>query len=86
MTSRTFKTGLVLQGGGARGAYQVGVVKAISEILNSKENPFPIISGTSVGAINASSLAATSRDFKRGARKLETLTDSGWTTRSRNFR
>ena len=41
------KLGLVLPGGGARGAYQVGVLKAISEILpDSSKNPFPIMSGT----------------------------------------
>ena len=37
------KLGLVLPGGGARGAYQVGVLKAISEILpDSSKNPFPL--------------------------------------------
>ena len=51
---KLYKSALVLPGGGAQGAFQVGVMKAISEILpNSKINPFPIISGTSVGAINA---------------------------------
>ena len=54
------KLGLVLPGGGARGAYQVGVLKAISEILpDSNKNPFPVMSGTSVGAINAALLAAS---------------------------
>ncbi|GIT37642.1 MAG: hypothetical protein Ct9H300mP6_15100 [Gammaproteobacteria bacterium] len=47
------KIGLVLPGGGARGAYQVGVLKAINEI-KPDSNPFSIISGTSAGAINAS--------------------------------
>ncbi|MEI6737704.1 MAG: patatin-like phospholipase family protein, partial [Pseudomonadota bacterium] len=43
---------LVLQGGGARAAYQVGVLKAVSEALGHPEkNPFPIIVGTSAGAI-----------------------------------
>ena len=65
------KLGLVLPGGGARGAYQVGVLKAISEILpDSSKNPFPIMSGTSVGAINAALLAAESESFVNGVIKL----------------
>ena len=57
-------TGLILTGGGARAAYQVGVLKAIAELLPDKRsNPFPIICGTSAGAINAASLACYSRDF-----------------------
>ena len=56
--------GLILTGGGARAAYQVGVLKAIAELLPDKvANPFPIICGTSAGAINAASLACFSRDF-----------------------
>ena len=43
-----------MTGGGARAAYQVGVLKAISEILpKGASSPFPVISGTSAGAINA---------------------------------
>ena len=58
------KTGLVLAGGGARAAYQVGVLQAIKEMLpDPKVNPFPIISGTSAGAVNAGSLAVYSDDF-----------------------
>jgi NTE family protein len=57
-------TGLILTGGGARAAYQVGVLKAIAELLPEKRaNPFPIICGTSAGAINAASLACFSHDF-----------------------
>ncbi len=56
--------GLILTGGGARAAYQVGVLKAIAQLLPDKvANPFPIICGTSAGAINAASLACFSRDF-----------------------
>ncbi len=63
---------LVLQGGGARAAYQVGVLKAISEILGHPEaNPFPVITGTSAGAINAAVLAANADNFARGVEKLE---------------
>jgi len=60
-------TGLVLTGGGARAAYQVGVLKALAEIRRqatpSKSNPFPVISGTSAGAINAAALACAADDF-----------------------
>ena len=56
--------GLILTGGGARAAYQVGVLKRIAELLPDRAvNPFPIICGTSAGAINAASLACFSRDF-----------------------
>jgi NTE family protein len=58
------KAGLVLTGGGARAAYQVGVLKAVRELLPPKEkNPFPILCGTSAGAINAASLAVFADDF-----------------------
>ena len=62
-------TGLILTGGGARAAYQVGVVKAISDILleegwGPRHNPFGIICGTSAGAINATALACRADDFR----------------------
>ena len=66
------KTALILTGGGARAAYQVGVLGAIRELLpDPARNPFPIICGTSAGAINAASLACFARDFGRGVRYLE---------------
>jgi NTE family protein len=54
--------GLVMTGGGARGAYQAGVLKRIGEIkrVQTHGNPFPIIGGSSAGAINGSALAAGS--------------------------
>lgn len=54
-----------MTGGGARGAYQAGVLKRIGEIkrVQSRGNPFPIIGGASAGAINGSALAAGSDDF-----------------------
>jgi NTE family protein len=57
--------GLAMTGGGARGAYQAGVLKRIGEIkrLQTFGNPFPIIGGASAGAINGSALAAGSDDF-----------------------
>ncbi|MET1254799.1 patatin-like phospholipase family protein [Aliikangiella maris] len=70
--SRT-KTGLVLTGGGARAAYQVGVLSAISDIIYREEcgNPYPIITGTSAGAINATVLAAYARTPRLGIRSLQ---------------
>ncbi|WP_258868923.1 patatin-like phospholipase family protein [Alkalilimnicola ehrlichii] len=48
------KTALILSGGGARAAYQVGVLKAIAELLpRDVHNPFPVICGTSAGGLNA---------------------------------
>jgi NTE family protein len=58
------RTALVLSGGGARAAYQVGVLAAIRELLPvPRVNPFPILCGTSAGAINAASLATRAEDF-----------------------
>lgn len=66
------KTGLVLPGGGARGAFQVGVLKALAELLPSRAaNPFPVISGTSVGAINSVVLASKARRFCFAVGELE---------------
>ena len=57
--------GLVMTGGGARGAYQAGVLKRIGEIkrVRARGNPFPIIGAASAGAINGTALAAGSDDF-----------------------
>ena len=51
------RAGLILTGGGARAAYQVGVLKALSEIHPTPAWPFPIIVGTSAGAVAAAILA-----------------------------
>ncbi len=65
------RAGLVLTGGGARAAYQVGVIKAVRDILgNPVKNPFPILVGTSAGAINAATLAAYAENFSRGVGNL----------------
>lgn len=65
------RAGLVLTGGGARAAYQVGVVKAVRDLLgNPVKNPFPIVCGTSAGAINAASLAVHADDFSRAVANL----------------
>lgn len=68
------KRALILSGGGARAAYQVGVLKALSDILPPEiENPFPIICGTSAGAINALALAAHPGNFKEAVNALATM-------------
>jgi NTE family protein len=66
-------TGLILSGGGARAAYQVGVLLAVKDILPPQNNPFPIIAGTSAGAINAVSLASTSDDFQKSVENLQKI-------------
>ena len=66
------KTGLVLSGGGARGAYQVGVLKALAE-ATAGPIPFPVITGVSVGAINAAVLAEGAENFSDAVHKLERL-------------
>jgi len=69
------KTGLIMTGGGARAAYQIGVLQAISEILweagwPPSRNPFQIICGTSAGAINATALACRADNFGEGVQTL----------------
>ncbi len=65
---------LVLTGGGARAAYQVGVLKGIASILpRAVYNPFPIICGTSAGAINALSIAGRAGPFRLRTKKLERI-------------
>ncbi|HKX38017.1 MAG TPA: patatin-like phospholipase family protein [Burkholderiales bacterium] len=65
------RAGLVLTGGGARAAYQVGVVKAVRDILgNPVKNPFSILCGTSAGAINAATLAVYADDFNAAVAQL----------------
>ncbi len=72
MQEKRDMTALVLTGGGARAAYQVGVLGAIRELLpQPRRNPFPIICGTSAGAINAASLASLAEDFGAGVDYLE---------------
>lgn len=65
---------LVLSGGGARAAYQVGVLEALAEILPKElDNPFPIICGTSAGAINALAMAAHTGTFHEAVANLSHL-------------
>jgi len=67
--------GLLLTGGGARAAYQVGVLEALADLrrdagLGGGPNPFPIITGTSAGAINAAALACGAADFDHAVRHI----------------
>ncbi|MEL4178777.1 patatin-like phospholipase family protein [Roseateles sp. PN1] len=67
-TARTTPaTGLILTGGGARAAYQVGVLAALAQLRRDAglagPTPFPIVAGTSAGAINAGTLACYADDF-----------------------
>src|ERR1700722_4728483 len=63
--------GLIMSGGGARAAYQVGVLRAIAAMLpRYAANPFAVICGTSAGAINATSLASNADHFAVGVARL----------------
>ncbi|MEW9682089.1 patatin-like phospholipase family protein [Pseudomonas sp. TE50-2] len=67
----TSTTGLILSGGGARAAYQVGVLAGIAELLPpGAANPFPVIVGTSAGAINAVKLASGATRFAESVQQL----------------
>jgi len=66
------RVGLVLPGGGARGAYQVGVLKAIAEMIPRRSpSPFSVLSGTSAGAVNSVVIASRARLFHVGVAELE---------------
>lgn len=64
--------GLVMTGGGARGAYQAGVLKRVGEIkqIESRGNPFPLIGGASAGAVNGSALAIGCDNFPAATRLI----------------
>ncbi|HXI77954.1 MAG TPA: patatin-like phospholipase family protein [Steroidobacteraceae bacterium] len=64
--------GLVLTGGGARSAYQVGVLKGVAELMRrGSACPFPIITGTSAGAVSAVALASDAAHFRRSVYGIE---------------
>lgn len=70
--SESCKTALVMPGGGARGAFQVGVLKALAELLpKDSVNPFPVISGTSAGAVNSIVLASNALHYRTAVAELE---------------
>ncbi len=63
---------LVLPGAGARGSYQVGVLKAIASLLPERApNPFSVICGASAGAINAAVLAGRAANFESAVNDME---------------
>lgn len=65
------RSALLLSGGGARAAYQVGVLKAVAELLpRGTANPFPVICGTSAGSINTAALASNADDFHHGVQRI----------------
>ncbi len=69
-------TGLLLSGGGARAAYQAGVLEAIADLrrdAHATGNPFQVITGTSAGAINAAALACGADDFDGAVRRMAEL-------------
>lgn len=68
--------GLVLTGGGARGAYQAGALLAISEITNAHRLPFDVISGASAGSLSGAYLASRVDDFRAATRELADM----WST------
>ena len=71
MKNQAPRIGLIMTGGGARAAYQVGVLRAVAELLpRDIRNPFKIICGTSAGAVNAAVLAANGSNFRHGVREL----------------
>jgi NTE family protein len=65
--------GLVLTGGGARSAYQVGILKALAEMLPRARNPFDVIVGTSAGAVAAGVLASEAHHWRRAVAGLESV-------------
>lgn len=69
--SNNDRTALILGGGGARAAYQVGVLKAVAEIVPEEHgNPFNILCGTSAGSINTVALASNANSFHKGVARI----------------
>jgi NTE family protein len=67
--------GLILTGGGARAAYQVGVLRALARLRRESgaelaRNPFGVVVGTSAGAINAAALACGADDFEASVERV----------------
>ena len=74
MNEQRPRIGIVLTGGGARAAYQVGVLRAIADLVpKNVSNPFPIICGTSAGAVNAVALAADAANYRRAVLRLQAV-------------
>ena len=72
MSAEPDRLGLVLTGGGARSAYQAGVLRGVAELLRrGSACPFPVITGTSAGAVSAVALASDAAHFRRSVRAIE---------------
>ena len=67
------KRAIYLAGGGARGAYQAGVLKGIAEILPNQQLPVEVLSSVSAGSINAAYLAMHAENFSFAVSELATL-------------
>ncbi len=65
--------GLVLPGGGARAAYQVGVLKALADVVDGGALPFSSIAGVSAGSINGMAVAQYAHNFSEGVLRLEDI-------------
>src|SRR5512142_1215366 len=66
----TVNLGLVLTGGGARSAYQVGALKAVAEVVGAGPLPFDVLAGISAGGINSVALASGAEDFRAAVGRL----------------
>jgi NTE family protein len=72
VAAKGIRKALILPGAGARGAYQVGVLKAVAELLPADAPcPFSVLSGTSAGAINAAVLASRAGSFVAAVKEME---------------
>jgi NTE family protein len=73
--SRSSRTALVLSGGGARGAYQVGVLRGLLDlgVVSRERSPFNVLVGSSAGALNVGMLASSADSFADGIMALEQL-------------
>ncbi len=73
------KIGLVLSGGGARAAYQVGALKALIPYLNTPQSPISVVVGSSIGAVNGIVLGAC---LKNGLTDAVTQLELMWEERT----
>ena len=70
MAASNKRLGLVLTGGGARAAYQAGVLRAVAEMGKFVASPFQVVTGVSAGAINSVFIAAHAHDFGLATKAL----------------
>lgn len=71
MEARITRTGLVLSGGGARSAYQVGVLRGLIDYWPADRSPFDVIVGTSAGGVCAAVLASQAQQWRNAVLALE---------------